>query len=192
MKIYSLSTPRLSFRKRIAQYNGSGSENFCWQNVKSLLTWQNCFILHSSFVRVPLLSYGHRNLPQPNTIIRSLVRPLIGPSVHLSKTFTPGVDKNKRKLFRKLCSHRLVFPNQKIRKIGIVFLTVKYVFIFLLHEPSLCIIFSLILKRFINKKECSIYKKYKVFILFFLGNTHLMGVAGTYITLYPLRYKLST
>jgi len=69
--------------------------------------------------------------------VRSSVHSSVHPSVHLSKTFTPGVDNNQRKLFGKLCSHRLVFPNQKVRKIGIVFLTVKYLFIFLLHEPSL-------------------------------------------------------
>jgi len=82
LKIYSSPSPRLSFGKRIAQYNGFGLENFCWQNVKSLLTWQNCFILHSPFVRVPLLSYSHRSLlPPPYTVTRLHVRPYIRSSI---------------------------------------------------------------------------------------------------------------
>lgn len=73
---------------------------------------------------------------QPPLMLAPVCSP-IRPSIHPSKTFTPGVDQNKRKLFGKLCSRRLVFPNQKVRKIGFVFLTVGYLFIFLLHEPRL-------------------------------------------------------
>lgn len=113
MKIYSFPPPHLSFGKRIAQYNGSGSENFCWQNVKSLLTWQNCFILHSPFVRVPLLSYGHRNLPRPYTITRLLVRPSIRSSIQ--NLYTRCRQKQKE-IIREIMFSPSGFSESKSRK----------------------------------------------------------------------------
>lgn len=105
--IYSLPTQSSSVLK-----NGLHSTtvlvrgNFCWQNVKSLLAQRNCFILHSPFVWGTLI----------------VLRPLRGPPVRCTTSLQhEAFCENKRKLFGKLCSHRLVFPNQKVRKIGIVF-----------------------------------------------------------------------
>lgn len=107
-----IPTPRSRFEKRIAQYNASGSAKFSLANRQiPLLARQNCFILHSSFVRGPSLYSDRRACPLNG---RSAIAP---PSI----TIHPTVDKNKRKLFVKLCFHRLVFPNRKVGKKALFF-----------------------------------------------------------------------
>lgn len=64
-------------------------ENFCWQNVKSLLARQNCFILHSPFVRGPLLS----SCPSC-----AHTHPLV-PSVYPSEPIHPARRRQKQKEF---------------------------------------------------------------------------------------------
>lgn len=79
--------------------------NFRWQNVKSLLTGTELLYFALSFCSeapsIVLRPHHASDPPHP---------------FHLNR-----YRENKRKLFGKLCSHRLVFPNQKVRKIGIVF-----------------------------------------------------------------------
>lgn len=99
------------FGKRIAQYNGSGPGEFFLAKRQIPVNSTELLYFALSFCSGTLIVLGPSR------------RPLYSPTQSRPsvQTFTPGDDKNKRKLFGKLCSRRLVFPNQKVGKIGIVF-----------------------------------------------------------------------